>query len=122
MAKARRSLTGRLLKLLMMRSVSVNHICNPGAVKISQWRIVGVLSVPLHFDEMVTEPLDILREPAHGRAVLTLVSGVTMFQGTVGLFPSRLTAAGAGCAGQSVGAAPGQRMEHGVVGGADGPA
>ena len=78
------------------------------------------MAMALHFNEPLAELLDFRRETGHGGTVITLIVGEAVFQGTVGLFPSNLVPAGAGDADHQVSAAAGERMEHRIVGRADG--
>lgn len=78
------------------------------------------MAMALHFNEPLAELLDFRRETGHGGTVITLIAGETVFQGTVGLFPSNLVPAGTSDAYHQVSAAAGERMEHRIVGRADG--
>ena len=78
------------------------------------------MTMALHFNEPFAELLDFRGESGHGGTVITLIAGETVFQGTVGLVPSNLVPADTGDADHQVGAAAGERMEHRIVGRADG--
>ena len=97
----------------------VNELHDPTSGKSYVRGIVGLLALPLHKNESSPKGLDFRGKGAHGRSVIALVSGVPMFQRPVGLYPSCSSSARAG---EPVGAAMGEGVKQGIVGGTHGSA
>ena len=74
----------------------------------------------LHINEPFSEFADFHRETGHSAAVITLSSGIAMIQGSVGLLPSDFVPSGAGGSDQQIRTTTGKRVEHRIIGCADG--
>ena len=77
------------------------------------------MALLLRVNELASQNLHIRRECHYARSVLTLCSGMPVFERTVGTAPSQLAADMRGRTGQRSSTTKGESMEQSVVGGAD---
>ena len=78
--------------------------------------VIGLLPLALHKNKPLPKVPEVSRKRAHRGPVVALVSGVTVLQCPVCLLPRRVISVGPG---QPIRPAQCQRMEQGVIGGAD---
>ena len=99
---------------------SVNEVVDVGFVELAVRVVVSGVARLLGIGECFTKVSDGDRKPSAEAGATELISGRAMVCGAVGLLPGPTLVVRRRCSNQGIGIAQCQRVEHGVVGAADG--